>query len=151
MSQGVIRASVAPEVARTLKGPVFEVRQGYKSKDSKRQNADIGNAGTAYSQAWFPVAMILSNQIDGDVADAYQRANWLLLRGVQSDDPTVSTYAFFKEALGYDLAGFFERNSGAITAKVEEVLKALLSPDTPPVSPGAAQELEAAEKDANDE
>ncbi len=28
-------------VARSLKGAVFEIRQGYKSKDAKRQNADI--------------------------------------------------------------------------------------------------------------
>ena len=30
-------------------GLVFEVRQGYKSKDSKRQNADIDNATVAYA------------------------------------------------------------------------------------------------------
>ena len=30
-----------------LKGAVFEVRQGYKSKDSKRQNGDIDNATVA--------------------------------------------------------------------------------------------------------
>ena len=38
-------------IAKTLKGVVFEVRQGYKSKDSKRQNADIANAATAYTRA----------------------------------------------------------------------------------------------------
>ena len=122
--------SVVPEIAATLKGPVFEVRQGYKSKDSKRQNADIANAGTAYSQAWFPVAMLLSNQIDGDVAEAYVRAGWLLLRGVNSDSPYLSTYAFFQNVIGYDLAGFFHRNSAMLRAKVEEVLQALLVPET---------------------
>ncbi|MCX6277959.1 MAG: hypothetical protein NT004_07665 [Bacteroidetes bacterium] len=30
-------------------GVVFEVRQGYKSKDSKRQNADIDNATVAWA------------------------------------------------------------------------------------------------------
>jgi len=29
---------------QSLQGGVFEVRQGYKSKDSKRQNADVANA-----------------------------------------------------------------------------------------------------------
>ncbi|MFH1604030.1 MAG: hypothetical protein ABIH03_08990, partial [Pseudomonadota bacterium] len=34
---------VASRITRALHGIVFEVRQGYKSKDSKRQNADIAN------------------------------------------------------------------------------------------------------------
>ena len=38
---------VDPGIARNLKGVVFEVRQGYKSKDSKRQNADLANAAAA--------------------------------------------------------------------------------------------------------
>jgi hypothetical protein len=35
---------IDPSISESLKGVVFEVRQGYKSKDSKRQNADIANA-----------------------------------------------------------------------------------------------------------
>lgn len=35
------------EVSKPSNGIVFEVRQGYKSKDSKRQNADIDNATVA--------------------------------------------------------------------------------------------------------
>ncbi|GIV90278.1 MAG: hypothetical protein KatS3mg055_2796 [Chloroflexus sp.] len=46
-------------VFSTLKGVVFEVRQGYKSKDSKRQNADIANAATAYTSAYLPCVAIL--------------------------------------------------------------------------------------------
>lgn len=38
---------IEPKVASSLTGAVFEVRQGYKSKDSKRQNADLANAATA--------------------------------------------------------------------------------------------------------
>jgi len=133
--------SIAPKIAASLKGPVFEVRQGYKSKDSKRQNADIANAGTAYSQAWFPVAMLLSNQIDGDVAEAYVRAGWLLLRGVDSTSPHVSTYAFFKDVIGYDLAGFFNRNSEVLRAKVGEVLQALLAPETLAASPSPRKKI----------
>ena len=46
---------VNDRVAASLQGIVFEVRQGYKSKDSKRQNADIANAATAYTKPFFPV------------------------------------------------------------------------------------------------
>jgi hypothetical protein len=33
--------AVDDQIRDVLRGPVFEVRQGYKSKDSKRQNADM--------------------------------------------------------------------------------------------------------------
>ena len=38
-----------------IKGIVIEARQGYKSKDSKRQNADILNAANAYANLYIPV------------------------------------------------------------------------------------------------
>jgi len=105
---------------------VFEVRQGYKSKDSKRQNADIANAAMAISQGYLPVAILLSNQIDDDIATRYELEKWLLLRGALGGTPVVSTYAFSKDILGYDLAGFFQRNSAKFKAEVEEVLRVLL-------------------------
>ncbi|NWF70171.1 MAG: hypothetical protein HXY40_13885 [Chloroflexi bacterium] len=40
---------ITTDIAQSLRGAVFEVRQGYKSKDSKRQNADIANAASAYT------------------------------------------------------------------------------------------------------
>ena len=52
------------KVFQSLTGTTFEVRQGYKSKDSKRQNADIANAAAAYTKGYFPCAVILSGQID---------------------------------------------------------------------------------------
>ncbi len=58
------RIDVDPAVAKTLQGIVFEIRQGYKSKDSKRQNADLANAATAYTKGLLPCAGILSLQID---------------------------------------------------------------------------------------
>ncbi len=90
---------VAPEVARVLKGIVFEVRQGYKSKDSKRQNADMANAATAYSQGYFPVLLVLSTQIDSDIVERYERASWLILQGHLDDSPIRSTYAFSKRVV----------------------------------------------------
>ena len=69
------------ESAISLQGMVFECRQGYKSKDAKRQNADVANASSAYVNGYLPCVMIFSQQIDSDVADRYVRARWLLLKG----------------------------------------------------------------------
>ena len=63
---------VSDRIAATLQGIVFEVRQGYKSKDSKRQNADIANAVTAYTKGYLPCVAILSLQIDDDIALRYR-------------------------------------------------------------------------------
>lgn len=111
------------------KGVVFEVRQGYKSKDSKRQNADIANAAHAYVSGYMPSVVLLSLQIDGDVATRYTEARWLLLVGTNGGTPTDSTYAFCRDVLGYDLAGFFERNSKRLKAELDKVLATLLKPD----------------------
>ena len=121
------RIEVAPEIANSLRGSVFEVRQGYKSKDSKRQNADVANAGSAYKHAYLPVVAVLSNQIDADVADRYGHAGWLLLRGVLGGDEFTSIYTFAKDVLGYDLADFFERHADEFRDAVVDVLDTLLS------------------------
>lgn len=71
-----------PTSRKNLQGAVFEVRQGYKSKDSKGQNADVANASNAYAYHYLPVVLLLSSQIDEDVAEGYERARWLLLRGI---------------------------------------------------------------------
>lgn len=118
--------NIAPEIQGVLKGAVFEVRQGYKSKDSKRQNADVANAAYAYSQGYLPVIVILSTQIDNDVANRYESARWLLLRGYTSGSPLHSTYAFMNDVVGYDLAGFFARYNEILKASVLDVLKTLL-------------------------
>ena len=118
---------VSDDVRRIIKGAVFEVRQGYKSKDSKRQNADLANAASAYSEAYLPVLMLLSNQIDDDIADRYQNARWLILRGAPTGTATSSTYEFCQQVLDYDLAGFFERNSPRFRQEIEAILKALLT------------------------
>ena len=109
-----------------IRGTVFEARQGYKSKDSKRQNADISNAANAYVHAYMPVLLLFSNQIDGDLAERYTAARWLLLRGTQQGTYLDSTYVFCREIVGYDLAGFFARNSARIRARMEQTLEALL-------------------------
>lgn len=144
------KLEVDPGVTSALKGLVFEVRQGYKSKDSKRQNADISNASTAYTQGYLPVAMILSTQIDEDVADRYIGEKWLLLRGFESRDSLTSTYAFLADVIGYDLGGMLEKNSSILKNTVSEVLTALLTPTDPApgtVAPSGDKALEIDETD----
>jgi len=126
LSEAAGRLEVAPEVIKTFQGMVFEIRQGYKSKGSKRQNADIANAAIAYSQGYFPVLLVLSTQIDADIVERYEHAKWFILQGQLVSSPLNSTYAFTKEVIGYDLAGFFQRNSATLQATVADILHALL-------------------------
>lgn len=114
------------QVSKQLQGAVFEVRQGYKSKDAKRQNADISNAANAYAHHYLPVVLLFSVQIDEDVADRYVRAQWLLLKGSLAETPLESTYIFCRDILGYDLAGFFRRTSPIIRKDRERVIRGLL-------------------------
>lgn len=113
-------------VARHLAGAVFEVRQGYKSKDSKRQNADISNAANAYASHYLPVVFLFSVQIDQDVAERYARSQWLLLKGSMTGTSTSSAYVFSRDVLGYDLTAFFDRVSSLIRTEVEQVVQGLL-------------------------
>lgn len=130
MKQSADSLGVDPKVFDSLTGVVFEVRQGYKSKDSKRQNADIANASTAYIKSYMPCAAILSNQIDGDILLRYRAEKWSVITGVVGrNDPLTSTYDFMKDVVGYDLAAFFERNTNTLRAEVDTVLRALLTPD----------------------
>ena len=114
-------------VFESLTGTIFEIRQGYKSKDSKRQNADIANAAVAYTKGYFPCAMILSKQIDGDVLARYRAGKWSVLTGVTgSENPLESTYGFMRDVISYDLAEFFERNSSTLRKEIESILSTLL-------------------------
>ena len=123
------RIDVDSAVAKTLQGIVFEIRQGYKSKDSKRQNADIANAVTAYTKGLLPCAGILSLQIDEDIAQRYRNERWVVLTGLTGNaSPHESIYRFCKDVVGYDLAGFFQRNSSTLKKEIEIVLTTLLTP-----------------------
>jgi hypothetical protein len=121
LTLGLESASVA-----ALKGAVFEVRQGYKSKDSKPQNADVANAANAYATQYLPVVALLSTQIDGDVALRYRKARWLLLSGTINGSAFDSTYLFLRDVVGYDLAGFFARNSSLLRQEIFRILEKLL-------------------------
>ena len=132
MKQSSDAIGIEPKVFDALTGTVFEVRQGYKSKDSKRQNADIANAASAYIKSYLPCALVLSNQIDEDILRRYRAAGWVVTTGVTGrDDSSVSTYDFMREVVGYDLAGFFERNADRLRGEVTAVLQALLDSGAP--------------------
>jgi len=120
------RLALQAQIAAALQGSVLEIRQGYKSKDAKRQNADMANAAQAYTQGYLPVLMVLSTQIDSDIMERYERGKWLVLRGSLLDDPLTSTFAFMQQVIGYDLAAFFERNAARIRGLTYEVLDSLL-------------------------
>jgi len=118
---------VNQNIIRALQGIVFEIRQGYKSKDSKRQNADIANAATAYSQAYLPCVLVLSTQIDDDIFTRYRAERWVILTGRLHDATSqTSSYHFMREVIGYDLAGFFERHAATLRDEVAKVLETLL-------------------------
>ena len=122
------RAAAELDVKMKPDGAVFEIRQGYKSKDSKRQNADVANAAAALSRALPPCALVLSTQIDASLAQRYRAAKWLILTGELRGGPLASSYDFMREVVGYDLAAFFTRNRRRLRAETRAVLRALLSP-----------------------
>jgi hypothetical protein len=126
LAEAVASVGLKGKAAIGLEGSVFEVRQGYKSNDAKRQNADVANAANAYANRYLPVMLLLSVQIPANLAERYQRAQWLILRGAVSGKSTDSTYVFCRDVLGYDLADFFRRNSDAIKAETLAVFEGLL-------------------------
>ena len=115
------------EVSEPTNGIVFEVRQGYKSKDSKRQNADIDNATVAWANNYLPVFAVFSSQIDTDIVLRYRNNRCGILIGATSDNHNISLYAFCDQILGYDLAGFFRRHTTRIKKEIRDVLETLWS------------------------
>ncbi|MDR2706152.1 MAG: hypothetical protein LBC02_10270 [Planctomycetaceae bacterium] len=107
-------------------GVVFGVRQGYKIKDGKRQNADIDNAAVAYSSGYLPVFAFFSSQIDSNIIRRYNNSRCGVIAGYVSDDPQISLFAFCKTILRYDLAAFFRNNSDKFKSEIHSILKMLL-------------------------
>ena len=122
------RKSAHGDARTQLRGAIFEIRQGYKSADSKRQNADLRFGARSYQYGHIPVVAVLSSQVSETVIARYRDAGMLVLTGIRSDDPTVSTFAFFDEVIGYDLEGFFVRASQKIKKVIHSLIEKLLSP-----------------------
>lgn len=127
--QWIADYSSSLNVPAPAKGAVFEVRQGYKSKDSKRQNADIDNIAVAWANGYLPVFAIFSSQIDVDLVLRYRNSRGGILIGTTSGSNQISLFVFSQEILGYDLADFFRRNSEAIKSEIYTTLTVLLSAD----------------------
>ena len=58
----------------------------------------------------------------------YRNAKMLVVTGNTSRDDTESTYAFFRNAVGFELDQFFERNSVHMRSRCRVVLEKLLTP-----------------------
>lgn len=127
MTNWIVGQKESLDVSANLQGAVFEVRQGYKSADSKRQNGDLSNAAQAYGHGYLPSIIVMSTQINYAVRQRYEVGNLPVLTGVLGmEDPLKSTFDFAKDVIGYDLAGFFERNSAVLRTEFEGILKSLL-------------------------
>ncbi len=102
--------------------------QGYKSADSKRQNADLRFGARSYQIGHVTVVAVLSSQVSETVIARYQGAGMLVLTGTPSPDPTASTFAFFKEVIGYNLDDFFRRSSPVVKSVIHDLIGKLLAP-----------------------
>jgi hypothetical protein len=127
LSQQAQEIKIQKQIANNLNGIVFEVRQGYKSKDSKRQNADIANATNAYINAYLPCVIVFSNQIDEDIVVRYRMEKWAIFTARPNEKSVLnSTYLFMKDIIGYDLSSFFERHSKILRDEINTILHKLL-------------------------
>ncbi|MFZ4470962.1 MAG: hypothetical protein ACOYOZ_16990 [Pirellula sp.] len=116
------------EMVKILKGSVFEIRQGYKSQDAKRQNADMQSAMRARNDGYVFGMAVLSTQISNTLRRRYQNSQMLVLVGNLSGDPLDDTFAFIEQIVGYPIREFFDRNTQTIRTEVEGILKDLLTP-----------------------
>lgn len=112
-----------------INGAVFEVRQGYKSADAKRQNADLTNAVRAFAADYLPVIAVLSTQISDTLLRRYRNSQILVLTGDRTDDDLSDTFAFTDRVVGYSLSDFFQRNTERLRDEVNGILTALLTPE----------------------
>lgn len=128
LSQAQKTVGASSSGTASLSGVVFEVRQGYKSADSKRQNADLRYGVRAYQAGLLPAFAIMSSQVSEPVLRRYRADGLLVLTGVVDDDPTISTFAFFEQVIQFDLADFFMRHADRLRMEVKQVITHLLSP-----------------------
>jgi hypothetical protein len=108
------------------RGVIFEVRQGYKSADSKRTNADLRNATRAAQDGYIFVVAVMSTQINNQVLLRWRNNGILVLTGRSTGNEFESIFTFLKEVVGFDLSAFFERNTDTLKAEVTKILDSLL-------------------------
>ncbi len=129
LERASLELKLEPKRARELRGVVLEVRQGYKSADAKRQNADLRFGLRAYNEDYLPSIAVVSTQASTTVMRRYRSAQILVLRGTFEADVS-STFSFFNDVVGYDLVAFFERNTAQLRREIGKVLKDLLTTDS---------------------
>ena len=120
------RLELPSSVKKAMSGVVFEVRQGYKSKDSKRQNADIANASNAYANGYIPCLMVMSSQIDDDIVTRYNQAKWLILEGYLNASEYTSTFNFFENIVGFNFSEFMSNNQDYFKKETHKILQDLM-------------------------
>lgn len=121
------KLSLSPQIKEAMTGVVFEIRQGYKSKDSKRQNADIANASNAYANGYIPCLMVMSSQIDDDIVSRYTQAKWLLLKGEFTNSPCTSTFDFLNSVVGFKFTDFMDHNQDFFRNEMNYILERLIN------------------------
>lgn len=117
---------ISTNISEVINLIVFEIRQGYKSKDSKRQNADIANASNAYANGYVPCLMVMSSQIDDDIVQRYKIAKWAILDGKINSSEVLSTYAFFNNIIGFNLIQFLQHNHNYFKETINSIVEYLL-------------------------
>lgn len=126
---GLRTVSNSASRGKHIHGAAFEIRQGYKSADSKRQNADLRFGIRSYQASMIPVFAVLSSQVSEPVVRRYRSDGMLVLTGIPDGESTVSTFTFFRQVIGYDLAAFFKRNSPTLKSEIATIIQRLLTPE----------------------
>lgn len=110
-----------------FRGVVMEIRQGYKSADAKRQNADLRFGMRAYQASLLPVILIMSTQVSEAVINRYRSDGMLVLVGTSLGNAYESTYSFVDSVIDFDLKDFFARNASALL-EVRKIMREILKP-----------------------
>ena len=127
LSQAVAAAGASDRVASTITGAVFDIRQGYKSADSKRQNADIGFGTKALMDGYLPCVLVFSGQVSQTVVARYRAQGLYVMLGSSSPLAHESTFDFFRNAVGWDLEAWLLTHRKVLRTEVQAILKHLLS------------------------
>ena len=70
--------------------------------------------------------MVMSAQIDESIVTRYSDEKWLILLGCTGNSPYTSIYSFFREIIGFDLAGFMDRNQNYFQREINSILNRLM-------------------------
>ena len=70
--------------------------------------------------------MVMSAQIDDDIVTRYRQAKWLILQGYLGTSSLYSTYDFYKDVVGFDLASFMTDNQEQFQQEIHSILDRLM-------------------------